>query len=110
MQAATLHPIVRYFLKKFGVVHPPKFANYAFGVIPPSQSEAIVSFDKKPLSFPKESSIPQIICWLCKQASARMAWSTLLSKFARLMKAADARVCEWGGNWPNFKDRPHFEV
>ena len=37
-------------------------------------------------------------------------WSgLLLSKFARLMKAADARVY-WGGDWPGFKDRPHFEV
>ncbi len=39
-----------------------------------------------------------------------VSWSgLLLSKFARLMKAADARV-HWGGDWPNFKDRPHFEV
>jgi peptidoglycan L-alanyl-D-glutamate endopeptidase CwlK len=39
-----------------------------------------------------------------------VSWSgLLLSKFARLMKAADARV-RWGGDWPNFKDRPHFEV
>jgi peptidoglycan L-alanyl-D-glutamate endopeptidase CwlK len=38
------------------------------------------------------------------------SWSgLLLSKFARLMKAADARV-HWGGDWPRFKDRPHFEV
>ena len=33
----------------------------------------------------------------------------LLSKFARLMKAADARV-RWGGDWLKFKDQPHFEV
>ena len=39
-----------------------------------------------------------------------VSWSgRLLSKFARLMKAADARV-RWGGDWPGFKDRPHFEV
>ena len=39
-----------------------------------------------------------------------VSWSgLLLSKFARLMKAADARV-RWGGDWPHFKDRPHFEV
>ena len=39
-----------------------------------------------------------------------VSWSgLLLSKFARLMKAADARV-HWGGDWPAFKDRPHFEV
>ena len=39
-----------------------------------------------------------------------VAWSgLLLSKFARLVKAADARV-RWGGDWPGFKDRPHFEV
>jgi peptidoglycan L-alanyl-D-glutamate endopeptidase CwlK len=33
----------------------------------------------------------------------------LLGKFARLMKAADVRV-RWGGDWLEFKDRPHFEV
>ena len=34
----------------------------------------------------------------------------LLSKFARLVKAADARV-RWGGDFPGeFKDFPHFEV
>ena len=39
-----------------------------------------------------------------------VSWSgLLLSKFARLMKAADARV-HWGGDWPGFRDRPHFEV
>jgi len=39
-----------------------------------------------------------------------VSWSgLLLSKFARLMKAADARV-HWGGDWTNFKDWPHFEV
>ena len=39
-----------------------------------------------------------------------VSWSgLLLSKFARLMKAADARV-RWGGDWATFKDRPHFEV
>ena len=39
-----------------------------------------------------------------------VSWSgLLLSKFARLMKAADARV-RWGGDWPKFKDAPHFEV
>jgi peptidoglycan L-alanyl-D-glutamate endopeptidase CwlK len=38
------------------------------------------------------------------------SWSPeLLGKFARLMKAADVRV-RWGGDWPEFKDRPHFEV
>jgi peptidoglycan L-alanyl-D-glutamate endopeptidase CwlK len=38
------------------------------------------------------------------------SWSPdLLGKFARLMKAADVRV-RWGGDWPQFKDRPHFEV
>ncbi|WP_233254050.1 M15 family metallopeptidase [Hymenobacter sedentarius] len=42
--------------------------------------------------------------------NGEMSWSgLLLSKFARLMKAADARV-HWGGDWPGFKDRPHFEV
>ena len=39
-----------------------------------------------------------------------VSWSgLLLSKFARVMKAADARV-RWGGDWPGFKDQPHFEV
>ena len=43
-------------------------------------------------------------------ADGSVSWSgLLLSKFARLMKAADARV-RWGGDWPGFKDRPHFEV
>jgi len=43
-------------------------------------------------------------------ADGSVSWSgLLLSKFARLMKAADARV-RWGGDWTNFKDRPHFEV
>ncbi|GAA4356040.1 hypothetical protein GCM10023185_19450 [Hymenobacter saemangeumensis] len=43
-------------------------------------------------------------------ADGSMSWSgLLLSKFARLMKAADARV-RWGGDWPRFTDRPHFEV
>ena len=43
-------------------------------------------------------------------ADGSVSWSgLLLSKFARLMKAADARV-RWGGDWPRFKDRPHFEV
>ncbi|MCR5888336.1 M15 family metallopeptidase [Hymenobacter sp. J193] len=43
-------------------------------------------------------------------ADASVSWSgLLLSKFARLMKAADARVV-WGGDWVTFKDRPHFEV
>ena len=40
-----------------------------------------------------------------------VSWSgLLLSKFARLMKAADVRV-HWGGDFPgDFKDRPHFEI
>ena len=43
-------------------------------------------------------------------ADGSVSWSgLLLSKFARLMKAADARV-RWGGDWPKFKDFPHFEV
>ena len=43
-------------------------------------------------------------------ADGAVSWSgLLLSKFARLMKAADARV-HGGGDWPGFKDRPHFEV
>ena len=44
-------------------------------------------------------------------ADGEVSWSpTLLGKFARLMKAADARV-HWGGDFlGDFKDRPHFEV
>ena len=43
-------------------------------------------------------------------ADGSVSWSgLLLSKFARLMKAAEARV-HWGGDWPGFQDRPHFEV
>jgi peptidoglycan L-alanyl-D-glutamate endopeptidase CwlK len=44
-------------------------------------------------------------------ADGEVSWSpALLGKFARLMKAADARV-HWGGDFPgDFKDRPHFEV
>ena len=43
-------------------------------------------------------------------ADGTVVWSgLLLGKFARLMKAADMRV-HWGGDWPGFKDRPHFEV
>ena len=39
-----------------------------------------------------------------------VSWSpTLLSKFARLMKATDMRV-HWGGDWSEFKDLPHFEI
>ena len=42
--------------------------------------------------------------------SGEVSWSgMLLSKFARLMAAADARV-HWGGDWLGFRDRPHFEV
>jgi len=44
------------------------------------------------------------------RADGSVVWSgLLLSKFARLMKYADKRV-KWGGDWPKFKDRPHFEV
>lgn len=43
-------------------------------------------------------------------ANGAVSWSgLLLSKFARLMQAADARVV-WGGDWTTFKDRPHFEL
>ena len=40
-----------------------------------------------------------------------VSWAgLLLSKFARLVTAADARV-RWGGDFPGeFKDGPHFEV
>ena len=44
-------------------------------------------------------------------ADGSVSWSgLLLSKFARLVKAADARV-RWGGDFPgDFKDGPHYEV
>ena len=43
-------------------------------------------------------------------ADGSVSWSgLLLSRSARLMKAADARV-HWGGDWAGFRDRPHFEV
>ncbi|UYZ60203.1 M15 family metallopeptidase [Hymenobacter latericus] len=51
-------------------------------------------------------------------ADGSVSWSgLLLSKFARLMKAADARVV-WGGDWngngrsddERWLDRPHFEL
>ncbi|GGG35679.1 M15 family metallopeptidase [Hymenobacter glacieicola] len=51
-------------------------------------------------------------------ADGSVSWSgLLLSKFARLMKAADARVL-WGGDWngngrsddERWLDRPHFEL
>ena len=43
-------------------------------------------------------------------ADGEVSWSGfLLSKFARLMKAADVQV-RWSGDWLKFKDRPHFEV
>jgi len=44
------------------------------------------------------------------QMGQRAGSGLLLSKFARLVKAADARV-RWGGDFPGeFKDFPHFEV
>lgn len=43
-------------------------------------------------------------------ADGSVSWSgLLLSKFARLVKAADGRV-RWGGDWLRFKDLSHFEV
>lgn len=43
-------------------------------------------------------------------ANGQISWSAeLLGKFAQLMKAANP-VVRWGGDWPGFKDRPHFEV
>ena len=50
-----------------------------------------------------------LLGWLGQCVGAVGRWVVLLSKFARLMKAADTRV-HWGGDWPGFKDRPHFEV
>lgn len=42
--------------------------------------------------------------------NGQVSWSAeLLRRFAQLMKAASAQV-HWGGDWPGFKDRPHFEV
>ena len=43
-------------------------------------------------------------------SSGQVSWSAeLLAKFAALVKAAST-VVRWGGDWPGFKDRPHFEV
>jgi peptidoglycan L-alanyl-D-glutamate endopeptidase CwlK len=43
-------------------------------------------------------------------SNGQVSWSAeLLAKFAALMKAA-SKVVRWGGDWPGFKDRPHFEV
>ena len=42
--------------------------------------------------------------------NGQVSWSAeLLRRFAELMKAANSAV-RWGGDWPKFKDRPHFEV
>lgn len=42
--------------------------------------------------------------------NGQVSWSAELARrFAGLMKAASAAVC-WGGDWPGFKDFPHFEV
>ena len=42
--------------------------------------------------------------------NGQVSWSAeLLAKFAGLMKAANP-IVRWGGDWPKFKDRPHFEV
>ncbi|SDY30099.1 M15 family metallopeptidase [Hymenobacter psychrophilus] len=43
-------------------------------------------------------------------ANGQVSWSAeLLGRFARLMLLADPAI-RWGGYWPKFKDRPHFEV
>jgi peptidoglycan L-alanyl-D-glutamate endopeptidase CwlK len=43
-------------------------------------------------------------------SNGQVSWSAeLLAKFAGLMKEA-SKVVHWGGDWPGFKDRPHFEV
>ena len=43
-------------------------------------------------------------------ASGQVSWSAeLLRRFAQLMNAAGPAV-RWGGDWPGWKDRPHFEV
>ena len=43
-------------------------------------------------------------------ADGAVSWApALLARFAGLMKGADTRV-RWGGDWPGFRDRPHFEV
>ena len=42
-------------------------------------------------------------------SNGQVSWSAeLLAKFAGLMKRAAG--VRWGGDWPGFKDRPHFEV
>ena len=42
--------------------------------------------------------------------NGQVSWSAeLLGRFAELLKAGSPAV-RWGGDWPGFKDRPHFEV
>ncbi|RTQ45850.1 M15 family peptidase [Hymenobacter gummosus] len=42
-------------------------------------------------------------------ANGQVSWSAeLLARFAALMKRAPG--VRWGGDWPGFRDRPHFEV
>ena len=40
MQAATLHSVIRYFLKKFGVVHPPTIRQLCVWCNDPSRDQA----------------------------------------------------------------------
>ena len=43
-------------------------------------------------------------------ANGQVSWSSeLFKRFAPLMKAVGPTV-RWGGDWPRWKDRPHFEV
>ena len=43
-------------------------------------------------------------------SNGQVSWSAeLLAKFAGLIKAA-SRGVRWGGDWPGFRDQPHFEV
>ncbi|WP_081910567.1 M15 family metallopeptidase [Hymenobacter sp. APR13] len=43
-------------------------------------------------------------------SNGQVSWSAeLLRRFAQLMKQANPAI-RWGGDWPQFRDRPHFEL
>jgi peptidoglycan L-alanyl-D-glutamate endopeptidase CwlK len=45
-----------------------------------------------------------------KTKDGKLDWSAhLFQKFADIVKSIN-RDIKWGGDWQNFKDRPHFEM
>nr|WP_262710093.1 M15 family metallopeptidase [Hymenobacter aquaticus] len=47
---------------------------------------------------------------ICDAKQTKKPFTThVLRRFAQLMKVASPAV-RWGGDWPGWKDRPHFEV